>query len=69
MYGELPTEQQLKEFTAGVKRHTMLHENTKKFMEGFRHDAHPMGMFVSTVAALSTFYPEARRRSSIRRSV
>ena len=40
--------------------HTMLHENIKKFMEGFRYDAHPMGMFLSTVGALSTFYPDAK---------
>jgi citrate synthase len=43
-----------------ITHHTMLHESTKKFMEGFRYDGHPMGMFVSTVAALSTVYPEAR---------
>jgi len=58
--GELPTEEQLKEFVTNVTHHTMLHENTKKFLEGFRHDAHPMGMFISTVAALSTIYPESR---------
>ena len=58
--GELPTGQQLKEWTANIIRHTMLHENVKKFMEGFHPDAHPMGMLVSTVAALSTFYPEAK---------
>jgi len=58
--GELPTEEQLKEFVTNVTYHTMIHENTKKFLEGFRHDAHPMGMFISTVAALSTIYPEAR---------
>ena len=48
----------------------MLHENIKKFMEGFRYDAHPMGMFLSTVGALSTFYPDAKRhlRSSSRAS-
>ena len=40
-------------------RHTMIHENVKKFMDGFHHDAHPMGMLISTVAALSTFYPDA----------
>ena len=40
-------------------RHTMIHENLKKFMDGFHHDAHPMGMLISTVAALSTFYPDA----------
>jgi citrate synthase len=41
--------------------HTMVHENVKKFMDGFRHDAHPMGMLISTVAALSTFYPESKQ--------
>ena len=58
--GELPDEQQLKDWVSLVKHHTMLHETSKKFLEGFRHDAHPMGMFVSTVAALSTVYPDAR---------
>jgi citrate synthase len=58
--GELPTEEQLKQFVTNITYHTMLHENTKKFLEGFRHDAHPMGMFISTVAALSTIYPESR---------
>ncbi len=58
--GELPTEPELKEWIHLVKHHTMLHETTKKFLEGFRYDAHPMGMLVSTVAALSTVYPEAR---------
>jgi citrate synthase len=58
--GELPTELQLKNFVAEVIHHTMLHERTKKFLEGFNHDAHPMGMFISTVAALSTVYPDAR---------
>jgi len=58
--GELPTEAQLKEWTRDVTHHTMLHETSKKFLEGFRYDAHPMGMLVSTVAALSTVYPEAR---------
>jgi citrate synthase len=58
--GELPTAAELKDFVSNVTHHTMLHENTKKFLEGFRHDAHPMGMFISTVAALSTIYPEAR---------
>jgi citrate synthase len=60
LFGELPTQDQLKEFVTNVTYHTMLHENTKKFLEGFRHDAHPMGMFISTVAALSTIYPESR---------
>ncbi|MFN0168697.1 MAG: citrate synthase [Bryobacteraceae bacterium] len=58
--GELPSQDQLAAWVEHVKHHTMLHETTKKFLEGFRHDAHPMGMLVSTVAALSTVYPEAR---------
>ena len=60
LFGELPTAAELNAWTASVKSHTMLHETTKKFLEGFRYDAHPMGMFVSTVAALSTVYPDAR---------
>ena len=59
--GELPTAAQLKEFTEHVTMHTYLHENVKKLMEGFRHDAHPMGMLLSTVGALSTFYPDAKQ--------
>jgi citrate synthase len=58
--GELPTEAELKEWVRLITYHTMIHETTKKFLEGFRYDAHPMGMLVSTVAALSTVYPEAR---------
>jgi citrate synthase len=58
--GELPTEPQLNEFAGLVTKHTMLHETTKKFMEGFRYNAHPMSMLISTVAALSTVYPESR---------
>jgi len=58
--GELPTELQLKNFVTEITHHTMLHERTKRFLEGFSHDAHPMGMFISTVAALSTVYPDAR---------
>jgi citrate synthase len=60
LFGNLPTEPQLKEWVSQITHHTMLHETTKKFLEGFRYDAHPMGMLVSTVAALSTVYPEAR---------
>ena len=60
LFGELPTAPQLKEWVGAITHHTMLHETTKKFLEGFRYDAHPMGMLVSTVAALSTVYPEAR---------
>ncbi|MBL8211738.1 MAG: citrate synthase [Bryobacterales bacterium] len=64
LFGELPSPEQSAEWRVKVTHHTMIHENLKKFMEGFRPDAHPMGMFVSTVAALSTFYPEARNVSS-----
>ncbi len=59
--GELPTKSELDEFTRHVTHHTYLHENIKKLMEGFRHDAHPMGMLQSTVGALSTFYPSAKQ--------
>ena len=65
--GELPTEAELKEFTRHLTLHTYLHENIKKFMEGFRHDAHPMGMLLSTVGALSTFYPEAKNIHNLRK--
>jgi len=59
MNGELPTPDQLNEYTDTVKHHTFVHENVKKFIDGFRHDAHPMGILVGAVGALSTFYPEA----------
>ena len=58
--GELPTQRALDEWTWHITHHTWVHENVKKFMDGFHHDAHPMGMFISTVAALSTFYPDAK---------
>jgi citrate synthase len=58
--GELPTADQLKNWTHQVTHHTLIHENIKKFIDGFHYDAHPMGMLVSTVAALSTFYPDSR---------
>ena len=61
LFGELPSEAQKKEWVENITFHTMVHENVKKLMDGFQHDAHPMGMFVSTVAALSTFYPEAKK--------
>src|SRR5881398_703512 len=61
VFGELPTASQLHDWTRQINRHTMLHENTKKFMEGFQSDAHPMGIFLSTVGALSTFYPDAKQ--------
>ena len=60
LHGELPTEVQLKNFVADVTHHTMLHETTKRLLEGFHHDSHPMAMFISTVAALSAIYPDAR---------
>jgi len=60
LFGDLPTEAELKAWIGQITHHTMLHETTKKFLEGFRYDAHPMGMLCSTVAALSTVYPEAR---------
>jgi citrate synthase len=60
IFGELPTANQLQEWVRQITLHTMIHENIKKFMDGFHYDAHPMGMMVSTVAALSTFYPEAK---------
>ena len=58
--GELPTPEQSHEWVKQITHHTMLHENTKQFMKSFRHDAHPMGILVSTLAALSTIYPEAK---------
>ena len=58
--GELPGAAELKQFTHDVTHHTFLHENVKDFIKGFRYDAHPMGILVSTVAALSTFYPGSK---------
>ncbi len=58
--GELPADQQLATWTDDITHHTFIHENIKKYIDGFHHDAHPMGMLMSTVAALSTFYPEAK---------
>jgi citrate synthase len=60
LFGELPTDRQQEQWVREVTTHTMLHENLKKFLEGFRYDAHPMGMFLSAVGALSTFYPDAK---------
>ena len=60
LFGELPTPQELDHWSRDIMLHTMLHENIKKFLEGFRYDAHPMGMFLSAVGALSTFYPDAK---------
>ncbi len=58
--GELPTTSQLEEWNWNVINHTMVHESIKKFVDGFHYDAHPMGMVISAVAALSTFYPDAK---------
>jgi citrate synthase len=59
LHGELPSRKQHDEWDYNITHHTMLHENIKKFIDGFRYDAHPMGMLVSTVAAMSTFYRDA----------
>ncbi|MBB4663212.1 citrate synthase [Conexibacter arvalis] len=59
VHGELPTQAQLDTWTHEVTIHTFVHENVKEFMQGFRYDAHPMGMLLASVGALSTFYPEA----------
>jgi citrate synthase len=61
LFGELPNEEQLTAWTYDITHHTFIHENIKTLMQAFRYDAHPMGMFISTVAALSTFYPEANK--------
>jgi citrate synthase len=56
----LPTRPQLEDWTYHVTHHTFIHESIKKFLDGFHYDAHPMGMLISTIAALSTFYPDAK---------
>ena len=61
LFGELPLPDQMAEWVDQITHHTMIHENIKKFMDGFHHDAHPMGMLISTVAALSTFYSDSRK--------
>jgi citrate synthase len=60
MNGELPSREQLGQFTHMITHHTFVHENIKKFIDGFHHDAHPMGILLSAVGGLSTFYPEAK---------
>jgi citrate synthase len=60
IFGELPTTEQLEDWTHAITTHTFVHENVKSFVEGFRYDAHPMGMLLASVGALSTFYPEAK---------
>jgi citrate synthase len=61
LHGELPTQSQLADWTHHITYHSIIHENIKKLIDGFHHDAHPMGILVSTVAALSTFYPGAKK--------
>jgi citrate synthase len=61
IFGELPTKPQLERWMYDVVHHTFVHEDVKKFLEGFRHDAHPMGMLLASVGALSTFYPDAKQ--------
>src|SRR5690242_5771752 len=58
--GELPTRTQLDEYTEKIKFHTYVHTNITKFLEGFRYDAHPMGMLLGVIGAMSTFYPDAK---------
>ena len=61
IHGELPTTAQFEPWKHDITYHTFIHENVRKrFLEGFHYDAHPMGMLVSAIAALSTFYPEAK---------
>jgi citrate synthase len=59
VHGDLPTREQLEDWIGEITIHTFVHENVKGFMQGFRHDAHPMGMLLGSVGALSTFYPDA----------
>jgi len=74
LHGELPTAAQLKDWTYHITHHTFIHESIKKFLDGFHYDAHPMGMTISTIAALSTFYndakdifsPESRKKQTYR---
>src|SRR5262249_52032553 len=58
--GELPTADQLGRWEEDIRHHTYVHENVKEFLQGFRYDAHPMGMLLGAVGALSTFYPDAK---------
>jgi citrate synthase len=61
LYGQLPNKSELADWTENITIHSIIHENIKKLIDGFHHDAHPMGILVSTVAALSTFYPDAKK--------
>src|SRR2546421_1517322 len=60
LHGKLPTESELKDWTWNITHHTFINENIKQVMDGFHYDAHPMGMFVSMLGALGTFYPDAK---------
>ena len=62
-HGELPNQSQLDEYRHAITHHTIVHENVREFIDAFRYDAHPMGILISTVAALSTFYPDAKSLS------
>jgi citrate synthase len=64
VHGELPTPEQRREWVDAITHHTLLHENIKKLIDGFHHDAHPMGILVGIVGALSTFYPDAKNIAS-----
>jgi citrate synthase len=61
LYGHLPNKSELADWIENITIHSIIHENIKKLIDGFHHDAHPMGILVSTVAALSTFYPDAKK--------
>jgi len=65
LYGSLPTKAQYEQWSHDITFHTMIHENIKKLMDGFHYDAHPMGMLISTAAALSTFYKDAKDIHSV----
>jgi citrate synthase len=65
VYGELPTRAELDAWVWEITHHTWIHESLKKFLDGFHYDAHPMAMLVSAVAALSTFYPDARNQTDV----
>ena len=60
LHGELPTESELRDWTWNITHHTFINESIKKVMDGFHYDAHPMGMFIGTLGALATFYPDAK---------
>jgi citrate synthase len=66
LHGELPTSSQLEDWTHNITYHSIIHENIKKVIDSFHHEAHPMGVLISTVGALSTFYPEAKKIFNIK---